>query len=50
MLPYTNFLNNGTRIPHGTYGMDTPGYYRKHIFLAMIHACDMVRYKIGIPV
>ena len=50
MLPYAHLLSNGKIVSHGTHGVDTPGYFRTHIFSAMRHAYDMAIYRIDIPV
>ena len=37
MLPYAHLLSNGTSVPHGTHGVDMPGYHRTHLCSTMRH-------------
>ena len=49
-LPYAHFLSKGKRVPHVTHAVNTHGCYRTQISLTMIHAYNLVQYRIYMPV
>ena len=48
MLPYAHLLSNGKSVTYDTHGVDTPVYYRMHIFSAMRHVYNMIKRMIDV--